>query len=111
MATRRMQRARPELRDLLPLMHSLEGWGVDVGGAPAIVQALATGSGFYVDALVYDVSAWRRYHDALTALRDGRCPFGLDDVVIGALAWTYVDGTKFVEAVRGRVVERPAVVH
>lgn len=108
MATNRMQRARPELRDL---MCALEGWGIDVGGAPAIVQALATGPGLYVDALVYDVDAWRRYHDALTALRDGRCPFGLDDVVIGALAWTYVDGAKFVEAVRGRVVERPGVMH
>ena len=92
-------------------MHTLEGWGVDVGGAPAIVLALATGPEFYVACLVDDVETWRRYHHAITALREGRCPLELDDVVIGALAWSYVDGAKFVEAVRTRIGEPPEAVH
>ena len=100
--------ARPEA---LELMHTLEAWGVEVGGAPAIVEALAAGPTAYVDALVHSDEAWRRYYNALQALRAGRCPIELDDATIGALAWTYVLGVKFTREVARRLGSPAPVVH
>lgn len=100
--------ARPEV---LELMHALEAWGVEVGGAPAIVEALAAGPLPYVDALVHSPEAWRRYYNALQALRAGRCPVELDDATIGALAWTYALGTRFTREVARRLGAPAPVLH
>lgn len=106
--TRKLGRSYPALGTLLD---ALEAAGVDDGGAHAIVLALATGSQWYADRLVGDVATWRRYQAALHALESGACPLDLCDVVIGALAWTYIEGSGFVAEVSRRTTLPAAGVH
>lgn len=104
---RKRGRSYPALRALLG---ALEAAGVD-DGAHAIVLALATGSQWYADRLVADAPTWRRYQAALHALEACACPLDLCDVVLGALAWTYIEGSGFVAEVSRRTALPAPGVH
>lgn len=87
-------------RRLQELSEALEWLGVE-SAAPAMARAMATGAGWYAEALSLDDAAWGRFRDSYRALlspeRRGRVH--ADEVTIGALAWLYVNGRGFMREV------------
>lgn len=91
---------RIETQRLQELSEALEWAGVE-SAAPAMTRAMATGAGWYAEALALDAAAWERFRDSYRALlspeRRGRVH--ADEVTIGALAWLYVNGRPFMRDV------------
>jgi hypothetical protein len=94
----------PEVRELLA---ELARRGVELGGAPAIVLALAQGPERYAAELAADGAAWERFRASFDALRTGRGTVSTDPATLGALAWIYVTGAAFTAQIRAHVEPSP----
>lgn len=91
-----------ELADLSTVLAS---HGVPDGGAGALRCARMAGPDWYADRIASDGSAWSRFRRAFDALRTGDmgAEFPSDVVTIGALAWLYLLGATFMDAVVSRL--------
>lgn len=99
---RSVGRACPELAELVTL---LESHGVEHGGAIDIVQAVAAGADWYVEALVNDAAAWRRFKTAFEVVSGtGTGEVSPDSITVGALAWCVLRGAVFTRAVADQLL-------
>lgn len=103
---KKIGRSYPVLQELLGVLE--RDHGVELGGAPEIVLALATGPDWYADALARDAAAWRRFKAAFDALRGaGDGAVSPDSVTIGALTFVMLHGPRFTDAVRAKLTRPP----
>ena len=88
-------RAKPKLAELLA---ELRGRGID-DPAPAVLDAIAAGADHFAELLATDDAAWQRFRAGFDALISGQGDVPADATTVGAIAWTYLLGRTFTDAV------------
>lgn len=88
-------RAKPKVAELLA---ELRARGVD-DPAPAVLDAIAAGADHFAELLATDDVAWKRFREGFDALLSGRGDVPSDATTLGAIAWTYLLGRTFTDAV------------
>jgi len=88
-------RAKPKLAELIA---ELRARGVD-DPAPAVLDAIATGADRFAMVIATDDLAWQRFREGFDALLSGQGEVSSDATTVGAIAWTYLLGRNFTDAV------------
>ena len=103
--TQRSQRVESQRAELTDLSRVLAAHGVPNGGIREMDFALDAGPNEYAARLARDDAAWTRFRHAFDALRTGDIGTAIsrDSITLGALAWMFLIGRAFMDAVMSRL--------
>ncbi len=88
-------RAKPKIAELIA---ELRARGVD-DPAPAVLDAITAGADRFVELLATDDVAWQRFRAGFDAMLSGQGEVPSDATTVGSLAWVYLLGRTFTDAV------------
>lgn len=100
-------RGKPKLAELLA---ELRARGID-DPAPAVLDALASGADRFAELLATDDVAWQRFRAGFDALLSGQGEVSPDATTVGSLAWVYLLGRTFTDAVAHYAREGAPTLH
>lgn len=88
-------RAKPKIAELIA---ELRARGVD-DPAPAVLDAITAGADRFAELLATDDVAWQRFRAGFDAMLSGQGEVPSDATTVGSLAWVYLLGRTFTDAV------------